>query len=34
MGLLVDYPKPGYGSTNNGNAARNFFENHHFPSLS
>lgn len=27
MGLLVDKPKPGYGSTNDGNTARRFFLN-------
>lgn len=27
MGLVVDHPKPGYGSTNDGNTARRFFEN-------
>lgn len=27
MGLLVDRPKPGFGSTNDGNTARRFFEN-------
>lgn len=26
MGLLVDKPKPGFGSTNDGNTARRFFE--------
>lgn len=26
--LLVDMPKPGYGSTNDGNTARRFFENY------
>ena len=31
MGLLVDKPKPGYGSTNDGNTARRFFYN---PNLS
>lgn len=25
MGLLVDIPKPGFGSTNNGNTAKRFF---------
>ncbi|XP_076547285.1 uncharacterized protein LOC143305923 [Osmia lignaria lignaria] len=25
MGLLVDVPKPGYGTTNNGNTSRKFF---------
>ena len=27
MGLLVDKPKPGFGSTNDGNTARTFFKN-------
>lgn len=27
MGLLVDKPKPGFGSTNDGNTARQFFLN-------
>lgn len=27
MGLVVDRPKPGFGSTNDGNTARRFFEN-------
>lgn len=27
MGLIVDKPKPGYGSTNDGNTARRFFNN-------
>lgn len=27
LGLLVDIPKPGYGTTNDGNTARRFFEN-------
>lgn len=27
MGLLVDKPKPGCGSTNDGNTARRFFSN-------
>ncbi|XP_034192452.2 uncharacterized protein LOC117609839 [Osmia lignaria lignaria] len=27
LGLIVDKPKPGYGSTNDGNTARRFFEN-------
>nr|CAI5842174.1 unnamed protein product [Callosobruchus analis] len=27
MGLIVDKPKPGYGSSNDGNTARRFFEN-------
>lgn len=27
MGLLVDKPKPGFGSTNDGNTARRFFNN-------
>lgn len=27
MGLLVDIPKPGYGTTNDGNTARRFFSN-------
>ncbi|XP_050312211.1 uncharacterized protein LOC126747535 [Anthonomus grandis grandis] len=27
IGLLVDRPKPGFGSTNDGNTARRFFEN-------
>ena len=27
MGLLVDQPKQGYGSTNDGNTARRFFQN-------
>lgn len=26
LGLIVDKPKPGYGSTNDGNTARRFFE--------
>ncbi|KAK4884126.1 hypothetical protein RN001_000397 [Aquatica leii] len=30
MGLLVDKPKPGYGSTNDGNTARKFFSNPFF----
>jgi hypothetical protein len=33
MGLLVDYLKPGYGSTNDGNSARRFFENHNLSSF-
>jgi hypothetical protein len=32
MGLLIDYPKPGYGSTNDGNSARRIFENHQLSS--
>lgn len=28
MGLIVDRPKPGFGSTNDGNTARRFFLNH------
>lgn len=31
IGLLVDIPKPGFGTTNDGNTARRFFDN---PSLS
>lgn len=27
MGLIVDKPKPGYGNSNDGNTARNFFKN-------
>lgn len=27
LGLIVDKPKPGYGSTNDGNTARRFFQN-------
>lgn len=27
MGLIVDMPKPGFGSTNDGNTARKFFKN-------
>ena len=27
MGLLVDKPKPGFGSTNDGNTTRRFFNN-------
>ncbi|KAK4871438.1 hypothetical protein RN001_016456 [Aquatica leii] len=27
LGLIIDKPKPGYGSSNNGNTARRFFEN-------
>lgn len=27
MGLLVDMPKCGFGTTNDGNTARRFFEN-------
>lgn len=27
LGLIIDKPKPGYGSTNDGNTARRFFEN-------
>lgn len=27
LGLLVDIPKPGYGSSNDGNTARRFFHN-------
>jgi len=27
MGLIVDQPKPGFGSTNDGNTTRRFFEN-------
>lgn len=27
LGLIVDRPKPGYGSSNDGNTARRFFEN-------
>lgn len=27
LGLIVDEPKPGYGSTNDGNTARRFFQN-------
>ena len=26
MGLLVDIPKPGYGTTNDGNTASRFFD--------
>lgn len=28
LGIIVDQPKPGYGSTNTGNTARIFFENY------
>lgn len=28
MGLLVDIPKPGYGTTNDGNSASRFFDQH------
>lgn len=28
LGMLVDQPKPGYGSTNDGNSARRFFSNY------
>lgn len=28
MGLIIDRPKPGFGSTNDGNTARRFFKNH------
>src|SRR5205814_6828983 len=31
LGLIVDKPKPGYGSSNDGNTARRFFQN---PSIS
>lgn len=27
LGLIVDKPKPGYGSSNDGNTARRFFQN-------
>ncbi|XP_078051928.1 uncharacterized protein LOC144478082 isoform X2 [Augochlora pura] len=27
MGLLLDIPKPGFGTTNDGNTARRFFKN-------
>lgn len=27
LGLIIDKPKPGYGSTNDGNTARRFFQN-------
>lgn len=27
LGLLIDIPKPGYGTTNDGNTARRFFQN-------
>lgn len=27
LGLIIDQPKPGYGSSNDGNTARRFFEN-------
>ncbi|KAJ4436046.1 hypothetical protein ANN_18673 [Periplaneta americana] len=27
LGLIIDTPKPGYGTTNDGNTARTFFEN-------
>ena len=27
MGLLVDIPKPGFGTTNDGNSAQRFFKN-------
>lgn len=27
LGLIIDMPKPGYGSSNDGNTARRFFEN-------
>lgn len=33
MGLIVDRPKPGYGSTNDGNTARRFFENYELTSM-
>lgn len=29
MGLLVDIPKSGYGTTNDGNTVRRFFKNPH-----
>lgn len=29
LGLLVDFPKQGFGSSNDGNTARRFFKNHH-----
>lgn len=32
MGLLVDIPKPGFGTTNDGNTARRFFSNPHLAS--
>lgn len=32
MGLIVDKPKPGYGSSNDGNTARLFFRNPELPS--
>lgn len=28
MGLIIDRPKPGFGTTNDGNTARRFFKNH------
>lgn len=28
LGLLIDVPKPGFGSSNDGNTARRFFKNH------
>lgn len=33
MGLLVDVPKPGFGSSNDGNTARRFFQNPELSSL-
>ena len=27
VGLIIDVPKPGYGTTNDGNSARRFFSN-------
>lgn len=28
MALRIDFPKPGFGSSNDGNTARRFFENY------
>ena len=28
LGLIIDHPKPGFGSTNDGNTARRFFESY------
>jgi hypothetical protein len=28
LGLLVDFPKPGFGSSNDGNTTRKFFKNY------
>lgn len=32
LGLLIDVPKPGFGSSNDGNTARRFFKNHEISS--